>query len=80
MFEPFELIDLNTRFEEELAGQDGYKIERVLGSIKGWLGGLQARYVGLLKMHGQHVLAGIAYNLYRLCGLIVSHAKVYREI
>ena len=55
-------------------GRDRYKIERVFGSISRWFGGLRARYVGLLKTHGQHVLEGIAYNLYRVPGLIVSSA------
>lgn len=49
-----------------------YKIEGVFGSIKRWFGGLEARYVGLCKRHGQHILEGIAYNLYRLPGLIMS--------
>ena len=56
-------------------GRDRYKIERVLGSIAGWFGVLRSRYVGLLKPHVQHVLEGMAYNLYRLAGLIVSTAK-----
>jgi IS5 family transposase len=49
--------------------------ERVFGSIKRWFGGLTARYVGLVKTHGQHVLEALAYNLYRLPGLIMSHAQ-----
>ena len=56
----------------KLISQDRYKIERVFGSISRWFGGLRARYVGLLKTHGQHVLEGIAYNLYRTPGLIMS--------
>ena len=56
----------------KLISRDRYKIERVFGSISRWFGGLRARYVGLLKTHGQHVLEGMAYNLYRLPGLIVS--------
>ena len=55
-----------------LISEDRYKIERVFGSIRRWFGGLRARYVGLLKTHGQHVLEGIAYNLYRTPGLITS--------
>jgi len=34
----------------------GYQIEQVFGSIKRWFGRLPARYVGLAKMHGQHVM------------------------
>jgi transposase, IS5 family len=49
-----------------------YKIERVFGSIKRWFGRLEARYVGVARTHGQHVLEAIAYNLYRLPGIIMS--------
>ena len=58
----------------KLVGQVRYKIERVFGSIKRWFGGLTARYVGLMKTHGQHVLEALAYNLYRLPGIIMSNA------
>jgi IS5 family transposase len=56
----------------KLVGKVRYKIERVFGSIKRWFGGLKALYVGLRKTHGQHVLEAIAYNLYRLPGIIMS--------
>lgn len=55
-----------------LVGRSRYKIERVFGSIKRWFGRLSARYVGLAKTHGQHILEAIAYNLYRLPGMIMS--------
>jgi IS5 family transposase len=58
----------------KLMGRSRYKMERVLGSIKRWFGGLEARYVGMAKTHGQHVLEAIAYNLYRLPGIIMSMA------
>lgn len=57
-----------------LVGKVRYKVERVFGSIKRWFGGLKARYVGLVKTHGQHVLEAMAYNLYRLPGIIMSNA------
>ncbi len=66
-----------TRREKQynkLVGKVRYKIERVFGSIKRWFGGLKARYVGLLKTHGQHVLEAMAYNLYRLPRSILSMA------
>jgi transposase, IS5 family len=44
-------------------------------SIKRWFGGLKARYVGLMQTHGQHVLEAMAYNLYRLPGIILSMAS-----
>ena len=56
----------------KLVGKTRYKIERVFGSIKRWFGRLEARYVGLAKTHGQHVLEALAYNLYRLPGIILS--------
>ena len=56
----------------KLIGKDRYKIERVFGSISRWFGGLRARYVGLSKTHGQHVLEGMAYNLYRLPGITLA--------
>ena len=66
-----------TRREKQynkLVGKVRYKIERVFGSIKRWFGRLEARYVGMAKTHGQHVLEAIAYNLYRLPGIILSKA------
>ena len=58
----------------KLIGRSRYKIERVFGSIKRWFGRLEARYVGMAKTHGQHVLEAMAYNLYRLPGIILSKA------
>ena len=58
----------------QLIGRSRYKIERVFGSIQRWFGRLEARYVGLAKTHGQHVLEAIAYNLYRLPGITMSKA------
>ena len=55
-------------------GRSRYKIERVFGSIKRWFGRLEAKYVGMAKTHGQHILEAIAYNLYRLPGIILSKA------
>lgn len=59
----------------QLAGKVPYTIERVFRGTKRWFGGLTARYVDLVKTHGQHVLEALAYNLYRLPGLILSHAS-----
>ncbi len=55
-------------------GRSRYKIERVFGSIQRWFGRLEARYVGMAKTHGQHVLEALAYNLYKLPGIILSMA------
>lgn len=49
-----------------------YKVERTFGTIKKQFGGGVARYIGLEKMHTQHLMQAIAYNLYRSPGIIVS--------
>jgi IS5 family transposase len=59
----------------KLVGRDRDKIERVFGSINRWFGGLTARYVGLVKTHRQHVLEAMAYNLYRLPGVIMFNTQ-----
>ena len=58
----------------QLIGKDRYKLEGVFVSISRCFCGLQARYLGLSKTHGQHVLEGIAYNLYRTPGLLLSNS------
>lgn len=50
-----------------------YRVERTFGSIHRWFCGGTARYVGLQKTHGQHIMEAIAYNLYRTPGIIVSN-------
>ena len=49
-----------------------YKVERTFGGIKLWFGGGVARYVGIEKMHTQHLMQAIAYNLYRSPGIVMS--------
>ena len=58
----------------KLVGNHRYKIERVFERIQRRFGGLNACYAVLVKMHGQHVLEALVYNLYRLAGIIVSNA------
>ena len=48
-----------------------YKVEQTFEGTKLWFGGGVARYVGLEKMHTQHLQA-IAYNLYRSLGIVMS--------
>lgn len=50
-----------------------YAVERTFGSIHRWFGAGVARYVGLAKTHAQHIMEAIAYNLYRVPGIIVSN-------
>jgi len=47
-----------------------YKVERTFGSTNRWFGTGVARYVGLNKMHTQHLVQAIAYNLYCSPGII----------
>ena len=52
--------------------QTRYKIERSFGSIHKWFRGTVARYVGKAKMHTQHLLQAICYNLYRMPVIVVK--------
>jgi IS5 family transposase len=56
----------------KIVSKTRYKIERTFGGIKRWFASREARYVGIKKMHTQHVLESIAYNLYRTPGIIMS--------
>ena len=56
----------------KLISKTRYKVERTFGTIKKQFGGAIARYIGLDKMHTQHLMQAIAYNLYRSPGIIVS--------
>lgn len=55
-------------------GATRFKVERLFGSVKRWFGGGIARYKGIAKTHSQNVLEGIAYNLYRSPGIVISKA------
>jgi transposase, IS5 family len=59
----------------QLIGRSRYKIERVFGSIKRWFGRLSARYVGLVKTHGQHVLEamGLSWKGMISLSLVTGH-------
>jgi IS5 family transposase len=59
----------------KLISKTRYKIERTFGTIKKQFGGTIARYIGLEKMHTQHLMQAIAYNLYRSPGIIVSNSE-----
>ncbi len=58
-----------------LISKTRYKIERTFGSIKKWFKSNHARYVGIEKMHTQHLIEAIAYNLYRSPGIIMSKCQ-----
>ena len=56
----------------KLVSKERYKVERTFGSMVRWFGAGIARYVGIEKMHTQHVMEAIAYNLYRSPGIVIS--------
>lgn len=49
-----------------------YMVERTFGSMVRWFGAGTVRYVGIDKMHTQHVLESIAYNLKRTVNLMAK--------
>ena len=51
-----------------------YKVERTFGSIHRWFRSGVARYVGLAKIHTQHMMEAIAYKLYRTPRISVSNS------
>ncbi|RME14973.1 MAG: hypothetical protein D6799_06570, partial [Bacteroidetes bacterium] len=56
-----------------------YVVERTFGSIKLWFGGMKTRYKGLSKVHFQHLMEAIGYNLYRLPYLEVKVKGLIEE-
>jgi IS5 family transposase len=50
----------------KVISQTRYKIERTFGSIHKWFKAGIARYVGKIKMHAQHLMQAICYNLKRM--------------
>ena len=55
---------------ENIKNRNRYVVERTFGGIKRWFNGGVARYKGMAKVHAQHVLQAIAYNLKRAVSLI----------
>jgi IS5 family transposase len=52
-------------------------VERTFGSIKRWFNSKEARYIGKEKMHTQHLLEAIAYNLKRMPRLYYENNTSY---
>ena len=69
-----ELTNNELKFNK-LISKTRYKIERTFGSIRKWFKTGTARYVGIDKMHTQHLMEAIAYNLYRAPGIIMSNCE-----
>lgn len=59
----------------KLISKSRYVIERTFGSCKKWFRGGVARYKGILKVHAQHIIQSIAYNLKRAPGIIMSKCE-----
>jgi len=54
----------------KLISKQRYVVERTFGGMKRWFGAGRARYKGLAKTHGQHVMEAIEHNLKRAPGLV----------
>lgn len=59
----------------KLISKTRWVVERTFGGMKRWFGSGTARYRGIKKMHTQHVLEAICYNLKRSPGLVCKMAK-----
>lgn len=64
-------LNIWQRIHNKIIGHYRYVVERTFGSYQRWFGGKIARYKGLLKVHAQHVLWAICYNLKRSVGLLM---------
>ena len=58
----------------KMVSKTRYAIERTFGNIKKWFNRSVAKYKGIKKMHYQHLLEAIAYNLYCSPGLVWAKA------
>ena len=56
----------------KLLSKTRYVAEHTFGGMKHWFGAGVARYRGIEKMHTQHILEAICYNLKRVPGFGVS--------
>jgi len=52
-----------------------YVVERTFSSIRRWFLTGTAKYVGIEKMHTQHLMEAIAYNLYRSTAIVIHTKK-----
>ena len=67
------LTEWEKKFNREIS-RCRYVVERTFGGMKRWFGAGRARYKGKDKVHGQHVMEAISYNLYRAPGLVCAYA------
>jgi IS5 family transposase len=64
------LSGLQTLFNK-IVSKVRYRVERTFGGMSRWFNAGTARYVGKAKTHTQHIMEGLAYNLYRSPGIVV---------
>ncbi len=62
----------SARLFNKIVSKTRYKVERVFGRIRSWFRSYGARYIGIEKMHTQHVMEALAYNLYRSPNIILK--------
>ena len=63
----------------KLVSKIRYRVERTFGGMMRWFGAGKARYLGRAKTHTQHIMEGLAYNLYRAPGIVVLN-QINRQI
>lgn len=61
----------------KLISKQRYVVERTFGGMSIWFDAGSTRYKGLVKVHGQHVMEAIAYNLKRSPALVVAKCAQY---
>jgi IS5 family transposase len=68
------LTELQKQYNR-LISKKRWVVERTFGGMRRWFRTGLARYVGLAKTHTQPLLEAIAYNLYRVPGIIMSNCQ-----
>ena len=59
----------------KLIAKSRWVVERTFGSMKLWFSGGYTRLKGIEKVHSQHIMEAIAYNLKRSPNLLIKMAK-----
>lgn len=65
------MTQAEVRFNK-LISKTRFKVERTFGAMRRWFGAGTARYVGIAKMHTQHLIEAMAHNLYRAPRIAMS--------
>ncbi len=64
-------LDRNQIRFNKVVSKIRYRVERTFGGMRRWFCAGTTRYLGKAKAHTQHILEGLAYNLYRSPGIVV---------